>query len=119
MGLRVVAIDTGKQKQLLALSLGAEAWVDFRESTNIIADVIAATGGGAHAALVASGSSEAYSQAVGYLRTRGCLMAVGLSRQAVVQVPVMLLSAKVSVLGFCEMFAIALCSFFQGLDGKR
>ena len=95
MGLRVIAIDTGEDKRELSLSLGAEAWVDFRESTNLVADVIAATGGGAHAAIVTSGVSAAYSQAVAYLRTRGCLMVVGLSRDAVIPVPVLLVSARV------------------------
>lgn len=95
MGLRVVAIDTGAEKRALCLSLGAEAWIDFRQSTNLIADVRAATGGGAHAAIVASGANEAYAQAAAYLRTRGYLMVVGLSKGTQVQVPVILTSALV------------------------
>lgn len=98
MGLRVVAIDTGEEKRLLSLSLGAEAWIDFRESTDLVADVIAATGGGAHAAIVASGSSAAYTQAIAYLRTRGYMMVVGLARDVVVSLPVILVSARVRIM---------------------
>ena len=39
------------------MSLGAEKWVDFRESKNLVADVKAATGdAGPHVALVAAGA---------------------------------------------------------------
>jgi propanol-preferring alcohol dehydrogenase len=39
----------------LTLELGAEKWIDFRESQNIIADVMAATdGAGPHAAIVSA-----------------------------------------------------------------
>jgi len=37
------------------LSLGAEKWIDFRESKNLIADVMAATDGlGPHAVIVSA-----------------------------------------------------------------
>lgn len=50
--------DSGKEKRELCLSLGAEKWVDFRESgTNLVADVMAASDGkGPHAALVTAGT---------------------------------------------------------------
>lgn len=57
MGLRVIAIDTGSDKKNLCEKLGASAWVDFKESSNIVNDVLAATGGkGANAALMTSAS---------------------------------------------------------------
>ncbi|EIM88931.1 mannitol-1-phosphate dehydrogenase [Stereum hirsutum FP-91666 SS1] len=78
-GLRVIAIDTGADKKKLCLELGAEKWIDFRESKDIVADVIAAADGkGAHAAVVTSASSEGYRQAVDYLRCGGTMMCVGL-----------------------------------------
>jgi propanol-preferring alcohol dehydrogenase len=47
--------DTGEQKRALALRLGAEKWIDFRESKNLIADVVAATDGlGPHAVIVSA-----------------------------------------------------------------
>ncbi|KAK7438631.1 alcohol dehydrogenase [Stygiomarasmius scandens] len=56
MGLRVLAIDTGDQKKALCLKLGAEKWVDFKDSSNLVEDVQAACDGkGPHAAVVAAG----------------------------------------------------------------
>ncbi|KAF5341384.1 hypothetical protein D9758_012266 [Tetrapyrgos nigripes] len=78
-GLRVIAIDTGTDKKNLVLKLGAEKWIDFKESKDIVADVLAATGGeGAHAAVVTSSAAGGYTQATEYLRTGGTLMCVGL-----------------------------------------
>nr|VWO94502.1 Alcohol dehydrogenase 1 [Ganoderma boninense] len=83
MGLRVVAIDTGAEKKKLAMSLGAEKWVDFRETKDLVKDVIAATDGlGAHAAVVTAATGAAYAQAVDYLRMGGTLMVVGLPAKA-------------------------------------
>lgn len=63
--------------------LGAEAWVDFRESKDIVADIRAATDGqGPHAAIVTAATSVAYAQAVDYLRLGGNLMVVGLPAHA-------------------------------------
>lgn len=79
MGLRVIAIDTGAEKHKLVMSLGAEKWIDFKESKDIVKDIKDATGGlGAHAALVTASVSAAYEQAVDYLRPTGTLVAVGL-----------------------------------------
>jgi propanol-preferring alcohol dehydrogenase len=74
MGLRVLAIgenlcspgrdgprlifltDTGETKKQLCLKLGAEKWVDFRESQNLIGDVLAAADGlGPQAAIIVAG----------------------------------------------------------------
>lgn len=45
--------DTGEEKKKLTLSLGAEKWIDFKEAgENLIQQVIAATDGGPHAAIV-------------------------------------------------------------------
>ncbi|KAH9922457.1 chaperonin 10-like protein [Fomitopsis serialis] len=73
--------DTGAEKRELVKKLGAEAWVDFRESKDIVADIRAATDGqGPHAAIVTAANSSAYAQAVDYLRLGGNLMVVGLPR---------------------------------------
>ena len=77
MGLRVVAIDTGSEKQELCLSLGAEKWIDYKTSTDVAADVCAATDGiGAHAVLVTAAGKDAYTQAAMYLRPNGYLMCI-------------------------------------------
>ncbi len=73
MGLRVVAIgtilflpsslarsaesafplDTGADKKALCEKLGAEKWIDFKETKDIVKDIKDATGGlGPHATLV-------------------------------------------------------------------
>jgi propanol-preferring alcohol dehydrogenase len=89
MGRRVIAIDGGEEKRKLCMDLGADKWIDFTESKDIVADVIAATHGkGAHAALVTTDSPSGYTQAIGYLRTNGHLMAVGLPPVAKLDGPI-------------------------------
>ncbi|KAL5529622.1 hypothetical protein ACEPAG_5607 [Sanghuangporus baumii] len=79
MGLRVIAIDTGADKEKLVKKLGAEAWIDFKKTKDIVADVKAASGGvGAHASIVVAAHQSAYEQAVDYLRPTGTLVVVGL-----------------------------------------
>jgi len=79
MGLRVVAVDTGEDKKHLVEKLGAEKWIDFVESKDIVQAIRDATDGlGAHAAVVTTASSTGYEQAIDYLREGGTLVAVGL-----------------------------------------
>ena len=53
-------IDTGEAKREMVLKLGAEKWVDFKESQDLIKDVKAATDGGPQAAIVAAGDVRRY-----------------------------------------------------------
>ncbi|GEQ68027.1 hypothetical protein JCM33374_g1693 [Metschnikowia sp. JCM 33374] len=78
MGYRVVAIDGGEEKRAFCMSLGAENFVDFRTSKDIIKDVIDATCGGAHGAINVSVSEKAISDSVAYLRPTGVSVLVGL-----------------------------------------
>lgn len=80
MGLNVIAIDTGAQKKKLVESLGAAAWIDFKESKDLIGDIKKATPGGLgpHAAVVAAAHESAYTQAIDYLRPSGTLVVVGM-----------------------------------------
>jgi zinc-binding dehydrogenase len=49
--------DTGAEKKELCLSLGAEKWVDFRETKDLVKDIKNAAGGeGPHATLVSAAS---------------------------------------------------------------
>ncbi|CUA67384.1 alcohol dehydrogenase [Rhizoctonia solani] len=78
-GLRVIALDTGDEKKDLCAKLGAEAFVDFKTSPNVIEEIKkVADGLGPHAAIVASAASAGYDQALQYLRPGGTLVAVGL-----------------------------------------
>jgi len=79
MGLRVVAIDTGEEKRKLCLKLGAEKWIDFKETKDLVKDIQDATDGfGPHSAVITAATSTAYEQAIDYLRPGGTLMVVGL-----------------------------------------
>lgn len=49
--------DTGAEKKELCKRLGAEKWIDFRETKDLVKEIKDATGGtGAHAALVSAAS---------------------------------------------------------------
>ncbi|KAJ1601943.1 hypothetical protein NDA14_007925 [Ustilago hordei] len=79
-GYRVIAIDTGSDKKQLCEQLGAEKFIDFKTSKNLVDDIKAATpdGFGPQAAVVAASGGLAYQQALDYIRPRGVLVAVGL-----------------------------------------
>jgi propanol-preferring alcohol dehydrogenase len=80
LGLRVIAIDTGDEKKALTKKLGADAWIDFKQTKDIVKAVQAATpdGLGPHAAIVAAAGAAAYEQALEYVRPHGTVVAVGL-----------------------------------------
>ncbi|KLO12166.1 mannitol-1-phosphate dehydrogenase MPDH1 [Schizopora paradoxa] len=95
MGLRVIAVDTGEDKKTFCLKLGAEKWIDFKESKDVAQDIIdIADGLGAHAAIVAAASSSAYETAASYLRRKGYLMVVGLPPHSLLSVPILLVAVK-------------------------
>ncbi|KAG6918371.1 hypothetical protein DXG01_015023 [Tephrocybe rancida] len=118
MGLRVIAIgtfssllletphahpssDTGAEKKKLCKELGADVWIDFKESKDIVADVKKATDGqGAHSSIVTAASPSGYTQAVDYLRPGGTLMAVGLPGKANLEASIFFTVFKsISILG--------------------
>jgi propanol-preferring alcohol dehydrogenase len=69
MGLRPVVVDTGEDKKKLALDLGAEEFVDFKESKDSVADVVKICDGiGAHGVFVTA--PQSYPSAFGYLGMR-------------------------------------------------
>ena len=79
----MIAIDGGEEKRKLCADLGADHWIDFTTTKDIIGAVKAVTGGrGAHAAVVTTASSSGYTDAIDYLRENGRLMAVGLPAKA-------------------------------------
>jgi alcohol dehydrogenase, propanol-preferring len=66
MGLRVIAIDTGDEKKKMCLEqLGAESFVDFATSSNVVKDVQAATddGLGPHAVILVAVNEKPFQQA--------------------------------------------------------
>ncbi|KAF7295913.1 Mannitol-1-phosphate dehydrogenase [Mycena chlorophos] len=101
MGLRVIAIDTGDAKRDLCIKLGAEKFIDFKTSTNLVQDVKDATGGGAHSAVVVSPVPGPIEQATEYLRMQGTLVIVGFpSGPVTFTVPIARMIAKcISIVG--------------------
>lgn len=60
MGIRPIVVDTGAERKALAEKMGAEAFVDFKEVQNPSAEVLALTGGGAHAVFVTGASFRSF-----------------------------------------------------------
>jgi alcohol dehydrogenase, propanol-preferring len=77
MGLHVVALDVTGEKLALARNAGADVTVDAR-SPDAVAQVLQATGGGAHGVLVTAVSPPAFAQALRFARRRGTVSLVGL-----------------------------------------
>nr|CAA73690.1 alcohol dehydrogenase [Scheffersomyces stipitis] len=88
MGYRVVGIDGGADKGEFAKSLGAEVFVDFLSSKDVVADVLKATNGGAHGVINVSVSERAMQQSVDYVRPTGTVVLVGLPAGAKVSASV-------------------------------
>lgn len=90
MGLEILAIDGGEEKREMTKKLGAYAYVDFETSTNLVADVKAATeeGMGPHAVLLLAPFEKPFQQAAGYVRPRGTIVAIGLPAYAFLKAPV-------------------------------
>jgi alcohol dehydrogenase, propanol-preferring len=77
MGLHVVALDVTDDKLVLARDLGAKVTVNAK-SPDAVAQVLKATGGGAHGVLVTAVSPVAFAQALRLARHRGTVSLVGL-----------------------------------------
>jgi alcohol dehydrogenase, propanol-preferring len=77
MGLHVVGLDVTDDKLALARDLGADVVVNAR-SPDAVAQVMQATGGGAHGVLVTAVSPAAFAQALRLARRRGTVSLVGL-----------------------------------------
>lgn len=88
MGYRVIGIDGGKDKGDFVKSLGAEAFVDFTVSKDVVKDVQTITGGGPHGVINVSVSEAAIGQSVEYVRSTGTVVLVGLPAGAKVVAPV-------------------------------
>ena len=68
-GLHVAALDIAPDKLALARTAGADIAVDAR-SPDAVADILKATGGGAHGVLVTAVSPPAFSQALRVVRRK-------------------------------------------------
>ncbi|KAL7417990.1 alcohol dehydrogenase [Mrakia frigida] len=78
MGYRVIAIDSGAEKEKLLASYGVTDFIDYMKG-DVVKAVNDLTGGvGAHAAIVVASGAQAYEQALQYLRPHGALICVGM-----------------------------------------
>ena len=76
-GYRVLAVDGGVEK---GEYVGAEVYVDFQKEGDVLAAVIAATGGkGAAAALAVAGSGRVYRQCFEMMAPFGTIVCVGIT----------------------------------------
>ncbi|KAJ4862565.1 zinc-binding dehydrogenase domain-containing protein [Trichoderma breve] len=78
--LNIIAIDTGSTKQKLSLELGANAFIDFK-TEDVIKRVMELTNGkGADVAIVVPAATEAFDQALKYLKFTGTMVCAGITR---------------------------------------
>ncbi|POY76684.1 hypothetical protein BMF94_0276 [Rhodotorula taiwanensis] len=89
IGLRVIAIDSGEEKQRMLAKYGVQDFIDFKNFSTedaLVEEVKRVSGGrGPHASVVFSSGAAAYNTALKYLRPRGTLVCVGLPANATLQ----------------------------------
>ncbi|CAI4215606.1 unnamed protein product [Parascedosporium putredinis] len=90
MGLHPIAIDAGDDKAKACKELGAQAFIDFSKSKNLVEDVKAATpdGLGPHAVILLAVSEGPFQQAADYVRPYGSIVCIGLPGNAYIKAPV-------------------------------
>ncbi|CAO2651799.1 Nn.00g000820.m01.CDS01 [Neocucurbitaria sp. VM-36] len=77
-GYKVIAIDSGAEKEKLSKDMGAVAFVDYAKQ-DVVQAVKDLTGGeGAHGVICVAGSERAYQQAPELVRNSGVFVCVGL-----------------------------------------
>ena len=102
MGMRVIAIDGGSEKEKLCKDLGAEKYLDFTSVKDLAAEVTSITTYGAHGAIVFAASKEGYASAPSFLRPGGTMVAVGLPHDTSVVAgapPLMMALKRLNVVG--------------------
>ncbi|KAI0199725.1 dehydrogenase-like protein [Astrocystis sublimbata] len=122
MGLHVIAIDGGAEKEQVTKSLGATAYVDFLSSKNLVEDVKKATpdGYGPQAVLLLAVSEKPFQQAAEYVRSKGTIVCVGLPANAFLKASVFdtvtrMINIKGSYVGNRQDTAEAIEFFRRGL----
>ena len=62
MSCKVIAIDGGNKKQELCERSGADHFIDFKITTDVVQKVMTITGGGANAVIASAASKTSYMQ---------------------------------------------------------
>ena len=102
MGMRVIAVDGGEDKEALCKKLGAEVFIDYTKTDDIPAKVTEVTKFGAHGVVVTTGSRAGYEAAPKMLRPGGTMVAVGLPTDPTVLAgapPIMLALKRLNIVG--------------------
>jgi propanol-preferring alcohol dehydrogenase len=122
MGFDIIAIDAGEEKRAMTAKLGAQHFVDFSTSKNVVSDVKAATadGLGPHAVILVAVNEKPFQQAAEYVRPRGTVVAIGLPAGAYLRAPVFesvikMITIKGSYVGNRRDSAEAIEFFRRGL----
>ena len=122
MGLHSIGIDAGAEKGESCRKLGAAAYVDYTASTSLVDDVRAAThdGLGPHAVLLMTEANTPFQQAMGYVRSHGSIVCIGMPAGTSVSLPVFeavtrMISVKGSYVGTRQDTLEAVDFFRRGL----
>ncbi|CAG8116600.1 unnamed protein product [Penicillium olsonii] len=79
MGMRIIRIDAGSEKEKICLSLGCEAFIHFTKSRNLCDDVrTIADGKGAHGVFVVASAPAGYKVAPRMLRIGNVMVCAGM-----------------------------------------
>lgn len=78
MGLKIIVIDTGKEKKELTLSLGSDAFFDFKEDDVVKGIMDLTANDGADASIMIAPNEYSYNQAFDYLAPKGSLICIGI-----------------------------------------
>lgn len=73
----IIAVDRVASRLELALELGATHVIDASVVTDVAEEIHKITGGGAHAAIEATGNTRVLEQAIGATRARGHIVVIG------------------------------------------
>ena len=123
MGLYVIAIDGGVEKGEVCKTLGAESYVDFMTSKDLVEEVKScggSDGAGPHAVLLLAPQERPFQQATSYVRSKGTVVCIGLPAGARVSMPVFdtvarMVTVKGSYVGNREDTHEAIDFFRRGL----
>ncbi len=81
MGMRVIAVDGGSEKEEMCKEIGADHFIDFLKVQDVPAEVVKiADGLGAHGLIVTASNGKAYAGGLKMLRTSGVFMCIGLRK---------------------------------------
>ncbi len=121
MGLHVIGIDGGEEKGESCKKLGAESYVDFMTSKDLVEEVKGHSGGeGPHAVLLLAPQEKPFQQATSYVRSRGVVVCIGMPAGAQVSMPVFdcvvrMITVKGSYVGNPQDTQEAIDFFSRGL----